>query len=58
MDKIDVFKGILDNHVFVVVLGSTTIFQKIIIKVLGTFATTTALCMLQWALNLVIGNLR
>ena len=47
MDKIDVFKGILDNYVFVIVLGSTVIFQIIIIKVLETFATATPLSMSQ-----------
>lgn len=57
MDKIDVFKGILDNYVFVAVLGSTVIFQIIIIEFLGTFASTTPLSMSQWTFSLVIGFL-
>ncbi|KAA0036412.1 calcium-transporting ATPase 2, plasma membrane-type isoform X2 [Cucumis melo var. makuwa] len=57
MDKIDVFKGILDNYVFVAVLGSTVMFQIIIIEFLGTFASTTPLSMSQWAFSLVIGFL-
>ncbi|MGK3814024.1 cation-translocating P-type ATPase C-terminal domain-containing protein, partial [Enterococcus faecium] len=41
MEKIDVFKGILDNYVFVVVLSCTAFFQIIIIEYLGAFANTT-----------------
>lgn len=57
MDKIDVFKGILNNYVFVAVIGSTVIFQIIIIEFLGTFASTTPLNMSQWLFSVVIGFL-
>ena len=40
MERINVFKGILDNNVFVAVLGSTVIFQIIIVQFLGDFANT------------------
>ena len=47
MEEIDVFKGILDNYVFVVVIGATVFFQIIIIEFLGTFASTTPLTLVQ-----------
>lgn len=55
MEQINVFKGILDNFVFVAVLGSTVIFQIIIVEFLGTFANTTPLTSKQWFLSVLIG---
>lgn len=55
MEQINVFKGILDNFVFVAVLGSTIIFQIIIVEFLGTFANTTPLTSKQWFLSVLIG---
>lgn len=57
MEKIDVFKGILDNYVFVVVLSCTAFFQIIIIEYLGAFANTTPLNCAQWFLSIFIGFL-
>ncbi|XP_047335151.1 calcium-transporting ATPase 2, plasma membrane-type-like [Impatiens glandulifera] len=57
MEKINVFKGILDNYIFVGVLSSTAIFQIIIIEFLGTFANTTPLSLQQWYFSIVIGFL-
>ena len=57
MEKIDVFKGILNNYVFVAVLSCTVIFQIIIIEFLGTFANTTPLTLAQWFLSVFIGFL-
>lgn len=57
MEEIDVFKGILDNYVFVVVIGATVFFQIIIIEFLGTFASTTPLTIVQWIFSIVIGFL-
>ncbi|KAI8017152.1 Calcium-transporting ATPase 2, plasma membrane-type [Camellia lanceoleosa] len=57
MEKIDVFKGILDNYVFVVVLSCTAFFQIIIIEYLGAFANTTPLTCAQWFLSIFIGFL-
>ncbi|KAJ7952760.1 Calcium-transporting ATPase [Quillaja saponaria] len=57
MEEIDVLKEILDNYVFVAVLGATVIFQIIIIEFLGTFANTTPLTFLQWFLSVFIGFL-
>ncbi|KAK9678466.1 hypothetical protein RND81_11G213300 [Saponaria officinalis] len=55
MEEIDVFKGILDNYVFVVVISCTLFFQIIIVEYLGTFANTTPLTITQWLLSIVIG---
>ncbi|XP_038996882.1 calcium-transporting ATPase 2, plasma membrane-type-like [Hibiscus syriacus] len=43
MEERNVFKGILDNYVFVAVLGCTAIFLVIIIEFLRTFASTIPL---------------
>lgn len=55
MEKINVFKGILNNYVFVAVLSSTVFFQIIIVEYLGTFANTTPLSLAQWFLSIGIG---
>ncbi|XP_052204786.1 calcium-transporting ATPase 2, plasma membrane-type-like [Diospyros lotus] len=57
MEKIDVFEGILDNYVFVAVLGCTVIFQIIIIEYLGAFASTTPLTYTQWFASIFTGFL-
>ncbi|XVE87010.1 hypothetical protein DITRI_Ditri18aG0081200 [Diplodiscus trichospermus] len=57
MEQINVFKGILDNYVFVAVLGCTAVFQVIIIELLGTFASTTPLTCSQWFGSVFIGFL-
>jgi Ca2+-transporting ATPase len=55
MERINVFKGILNNNVFIAVLGSTVIFQIIIVQFLGDFANTTPLTLKQWFTCIVIG---
>ncbi|KAL4386727.1 hypothetical protein GQ457_09G010880 [Hibiscus cannabinus] len=55
MEEIDVFSGILNNYVFVTVLGCTALFQVVIIEFLGTFASTTPLTCAQWCLSILIG---
>lgn len=57
MEKIDVFKGILDNYVFVTVLSATVFFQIIIIECLGTFANTSPLTLAQWFVSIFLGFL-
>ncbi|KAG2579712.1 hypothetical protein PVAP13_6NG266662 [Panicum virgatum] len=55
MERINVFEGILDNNVFAAVLGSTVVFQFIIIQFLGNFANTTPLTFTQWIASIFIG---
>ncbi|KAK6125321.1 hypothetical protein DH2020_040937 [Rehmannia glutinosa] len=57
MEKIDVLDGILDNYVFVLVVGATVFFQVIIIEYLGTFASTTPLTFMQWFVSIFLGFL-
>ncbi|KAE7999720.1 hypothetical protein FH972_004125 [Carpinus fangiana] len=57
MEEINVFKGILDNYVFVVVLSATAFFQIIIVEFLGTFANTSPLTLSQWFVSVVVGFL-
>ncbi|CAL5366721.1 unnamed protein product [Camellia sinensis] len=57
MEKINVFEGILDNYVFVSVLGCTALFQIIIIECLGAFANTTPLTLAQWFVSILFGFL-
>lgn len=51
------FKGILDNYVFVGVLSSTVLFQIIIVEFLGKFASTAPLTLAQWFITVFIGFL-
>ncbi|KAL6511616.1 ATF/CREB activator [Orobanche gracilis] len=57
MEKINVFKGILKNYVFVSVLSCTVLFQVIIIEFLGTFANTYPLTWQQWSASVLLGFL-
>ncbi|XXG54814.1 hypothetical protein AAC387_Pa03g2600 [Persea americana] len=57
MEKINVFKGMLTNYVFVGVLTSTVLFQIIIIEFLGDFANTAPLTLTQWFASVVLGFL-
>ncbi|WOK99631.1 calcium-transporting ATPase 1, plasma membrane-type [Canna indica] len=55
MEKINVFRGILQNYVFLGVLTSTIIFQFIIVQFLGDFANTIPLTGAQWFVTVFIG---
>ncbi|KAG6492714.1 calcium-transporting ATPase 10, plasma membrane-type-like isoform X2 [Zingiber officinale] len=57
MEKINVFKGILQNYVLLGVLMTTVVFQFIIIQFLGDFANTTPLTLKQWFATIFIGFL-
>ena len=57
MEETDVFKGILDNCVFVGVITATVLFQIVIVEYLGTFANTTPLTLVQWFFSLLVGFL-
>lgn len=57
MEKINVFKGISQNYVFLCVLMSTIIFQFVIIQFLGDFANTTPLTAAQWFATVFVGFL-
>ncbi|XP_065038274.1 probable calcium-transporting ATPase 8, plasma membrane-type isoform X1 [Musa acuminata AAA Group] len=57
MERINVFRGILSNWIFVTILASTVAFQVIIVEFLGTFASTVPLGWQLWLLSLLIGSI-
>ncbi|XP_021889616.1 calcium-transporting ATPase 1 [Carica papaya] len=57
MEKINVFKGILKNYVFLAVLTCTVFFQIVIVEFLGTFANTSPLTLHQWLVSVFLGFL-
>lgn len=57
IEKINVFKGILENYVFVAVLTCTVLFQIIIIEFLGDFASTCPLTWQLWFVSVTLGFL-
>lgn len=56
MEKINVFRGILKNWVFISILTTTIIFQVIIVEFLGTFANTVPLSWELWLLSAILGS--
>ncbi|KAM7267315.1 hypothetical protein ACFE04_009481 [Oxalis oulophora] len=55
MEKINIFQGIFDSWVFLLVLITTVVFQIIIVEFLGTFANTVPLSMKLWMGSILIG---
>ena len=56
MDKINVFRGIFRNWIFVSILTATVIFQVIIVELLCTFANTVPLSWDLWLLSVILGS--
>lgn len=56
MEKINVFRGILKNWIFISILTATVIFQVIIVEFLGTFANTVPLSWELWLLSIILGS--
>ncbi|XP_052201176.1 calcium-transporting ATPase 1 [Diospyros lotus] len=57
MEKINVFKGMLNSYVFVAVITCTVVFQIIIVEFLGSFANTCPLSLPQWFFSISLGFL-
>ncbi|KAF2289372.1 hypothetical protein GH714_035452 [Hevea brasiliensis] len=55
IEKINVFRGMFNSSVFVVVIVSTVTFQVIIVEFLGTFAGTVPISWQLWLLSVLIG---
>lgn len=55
MEKINIFAGIFDSWVFILVMVVTVGFQIIIVELLGTFAETVPLNWKLWLASVVIG---
>ncbi|CAN1813830.1 Calcium-transporting ATPase 4, plasma membrane-type [Linum perenne] len=57
MEKLNVFRGILDSWVFLGVLLVTVLFQVVMVELLGTFADTVPLSWKLWGFSVLIGAL-
>ncbi|KAJ8748800.1 hypothetical protein K2173_011356 [Erythroxylum novogranatense] len=55
MEKINVFRGVLESWVFLGVMFSTVAFQIVIVELLGTFASTVHLNWKLWMISVLIG---
>jgi Ca2+-transporting ATPase len=56
MEKVNVFRGILKNWMFICILSATVAFQAIIVEFLGTFANTVPLSWELWLLSVILGS--
>lgn len=55
MEKINIFTGMFDSWVFMLVMVSTVAFQIVIVEFLGTFADTVPLSWEMWLYSVLIG---
>lgn len=55
MEKVNVFRGMFDSWVFMIVMVSTVTFQIIIVEFLGTFADTVPLSKELWLASVLMG---
>ncbi|KAG7540966.1 P-type ATPase cytoplasmic domain N [Arabidopsis thaliana x Arabidopsis arenosa] len=56
-DEINIFRGVLRNHLFVGIICITTVLQAVIVEFLGTFASTTKLDWEMWLVCIGIGSI-
>jgi len=56
MQKINVFRGIFSNWIFIGIIAVTVAFQVVIIELLGTFANTVPLNWLLWLVSVGLGS--
>lgn len=54
-DEMNVFKGVLKNHLFIGIVGMTVLLQIVIILFLGKFTKTVRLSWQLWLLSISIG---
>eukprot|EP00898_Chlorokybus_atmophyticus_P000118 jgi/Chlat1/1106/Chrsp110S01592 len=57
LERINVFDGILNNKVFLGVIGFTVSCQYLIVQFLSTFASTQPLTSQQWIASVLVGSL-
>ncbi|KAL6642216.1 hypothetical protein ACP70R_020397 [Stipagrostis hirtigluma subsp. patula] len=56
MQKINVFRGIISNWIFIGIIAVTVAFQVVIIEFLGTFASTVPLNWQLWLVSIGLGS--
>ncbi|CAO2145518.1 unnamed protein product [Urochloa humidicola] len=57
MQKINVFRGIFSNWIFIGIIAVTVVFQVVIIEFLGTFASTVPLSWQLWLVSVGLGSI-
>ncbi|KAM1306639.1 hypothetical protein TB2_008905 [Malus domestica] len=55
IEKINIFRGMFDSWVFLIVMVCTAAFQVIIVEFLGAFASTVPLSWQLWLLSILLG---
>ncbi|RVX09523.1 putative calcium-transporting ATPase 11, plasma membrane-type [Vitis vinifera] len=55
IEKINIFRGMFDSWIFIIVMVCTVAFQIIIVELLGTFASTVPQSWQLWILSILIG---
>lgn len=54
VDELNVFSGVLKNHLFIGIVGLTTILQVMIVEFLGNFTKTVRLNWKLWLVSIAI----
>ncbi|XP_066360322.1 probable calcium-transporting ATPase 9, plasma membrane-type [Miscanthus floridulus] len=57
MQKINVFRGMFSNWIFIGIVAVTAAFQVVIIEFLGTFASTVPLSWQLWLVSVSLGSI-
>ncbi|KEH20815.1 membrane calcium-translocating P-type ATPase [Medicago truncatula] len=55
IEKINIFRGMFDSWIFLLIIFSTVAFQVVIVEFLGAFASTVPLSWQLWLLSVLIG---
>ncbi|KAL8489488.1 hypothetical protein ACS0TY_025401 [Phlomoides rotata] len=55
VEKINIFRGLFGNWIFIGIIASTVVFQVIIVEFLGAFASTVPLNWQLWLLSVLLG---
>ncbi|KAH6817726.1 autoinhibited isoform 4 [Perilla frutescens var. frutescens] len=55
IEKINIFRGMFGNWVFLGIIAATVVFQVLIVEFLGTFASTVPLNWQLWVLSVLLG---
>lgn len=56
MQKINVFRGMFGNWIFIGIIAATVAFQVVIVEFLGTFASTVPLGWQLWLVSVGLGS--
>ncbi|KAL1555349.1 Alpha carbonic anhydrase 4 [Salvia divinorum] len=55
IEKINIFRGLIGNWIFIGIIMATVVFQVIIVEFLGAFASTVPLNWQLWVLSIALG---